>query len=370
LAAGPRRPAHSGVWAERHRCSEGARTGEPGQTPGLVRFAAQRGGQTPCSGRKAAESLLSGRQGPSTPARKAGAGAQHRRWQRDAQAPVWEVAAEPACTPGTWRLSGLFGQNSVGVSASRTASQGCTQVRPNGRGGRQRQEGNGCSDAARLPARGMLRRVRTALRGTVVTTRRDFVARHVWSGDSRVHEAEVARAGPGNAANPFRTGMQHARSPERSKPSRWWKSTRAEQDVQRVELAHRRKVATPAGSGRTGTKRMKGATRAKPRRGGPGDWSRSRAGALKMAPSPWRTRSVFVNREHQASRAREDPKGHCSDAEGRRGSGEGPASCYCVRPDADPQFERAVCRSRPSKGRPTSRVLASRPWPGRTASAP
>ena len=42
-----------------------------------------------------------------------------------------------------------------------------------GSGGRQRQEGNGRSDAERLPARGMLRRVRTALRETVVTTRRD-----------------------------------------------------------------------------------------------------------------------------------------------------------------------------------------------------
>jgi hypothetical protein len=48
-----------------------------------------------------------------------------------------------------------------------------------------------------------------------------LVARFGWSVDSRVHEADETRAGPGNAANPFRTGMQHARSPERSKPSRW-----------------------------------------------------------------------------------------------------------------------------------------------------
>jgi hypothetical protein len=40
-------------------------------------------------------------------------------------------------------------------------------------GGRQRQEGNGRSDAVRLLASGMLRRVRTALRETTVTTRRD-----------------------------------------------------------------------------------------------------------------------------------------------------------------------------------------------------
>jgi hypothetical protein len=44
-------------------------------------------------------------------------------------------------------------------------------------GGRQRQEGNGRSDAVRLLTRGMLRRVQTALRGTAVTIRRDTAAR-------------------------------------------------------------------------------------------------------------------------------------------------------------------------------------------------
>jgi hypothetical protein len=39
--------------------------------------------------------------------------------------------------------------------------------------------------------------------------------------------------------------------PERSKPSRWWESTRTERDVQRVEPAHRREVATPTGSRRS-----------------------------------------------------------------------------------------------------------------------
>ena len=117
-----------------------------------------------------------------------------------------------------------------------------------------------------------------------------------------------ARAEPGNAANPFRTGMQQARSSERSKPSRWWKSTRAERDVYRVEPAHRREVATPTGSGRTENKRREGTTRAKPRRGGPGDRSRLRVGALKATLSSWRTRQVFHCATLRRVRRRKTPR--------------------------------------------------------------
>jgi hypothetical protein len=81
-------------------------------------------------------------------------------------------------------------------------------------GGRQRQEGKGRSDAVRLSTRGMLRRVRTALRGTV------GVSRPLGAGPSGSEASERVQA-PGNAANPVRIGLQHARAPERSKPSRW-----------------------------------------------------------------------------------------------------------------------------------------------------
>jgi hypothetical protein len=342
---GRTRPAHSGVWAERHRCSEGARTGKPGQTLGI-------GG------------------GSVMPRPRSGMS-----------------AAQPACTPDTWRPEWTpwtkLGSWSPALRCTEAASRGCLG-RPRGvcctasasavsmcrrhepcrrdvprycpgRGGRQRQEGNGRSDAARLPARGMLRRVRTALRETVVTTRRDLARRSM--------RLERGLSGPRSRHAEGRAGKRSEPFPHRDATC---PEPRAEQTVEVVGIHEDGTrcaaggAGTPKGGGNTDREWThwdhtdEGATRAKPRRGGPGDWSRSRVGALKMAPSPWRTRSVFVNREHQASRAREDPKGHCSDAEGRRGSSEGPASCYCVRPDADPQFERAVCRSRASKGRPTS----------------
>jgi len=94
----------------------------------------------------------------------------------------------------------------------------CASARSDGGGGRQRQEGNDRSDAERLSARGMLRRVRTALRGTMQSCSTG------WSGDLRVHEANGTRAVSRNAANPVRIGLQHARTP------------RAEQTVEVVEI--------------------------------------------------------------------------------------------------------------------------------------
>jgi hypothetical protein len=58
--------------------------------------------------------------------------------------------------------------------------------------------------------------------------------------------------------------------------------------------------------------------------------------------------ALGVIERHQAGRAREYPEGQCGDVQGRGGSSEVPASCYCVRLDADPRFERTVCRSRAS----------------------
>jgi hypothetical protein len=67
--------------------------------------------------------------------------------------------------------SGIVRGDRTRVSASRTHPKGCTSVRTQRRRGRQRHEGNDHSDAARLPARGMLRRVRTALRETECAAR-------------------------------------------------------------------------------------------------------------------------------------------------------------------------------------------------------
>jgi len=73
------------------------------------------------------------------------------------------------------------------VRASAGSSQGS---------GRQRQEGNDRSDAERLSTRGMLRRVRTALRGTMQGCSTG------WSVDLRVCEANGTRAGIGKRSEP------------------------------------------------------------------------------------------------------------------------------------------------------------------------
>jgi hypothetical protein len=107
------------------------------------------------------------------------------------------------------------------------------------------------------------------------------------------HEASERGQAPGNAANPVRIGLQYRPSPRAEQAVEVVGIHEDGTHVQRVEPAHRREAATPTGSGRTGWNRRQGSTRAKPRRGGPGDWSRWRAGALKVTPSSRRARLVF-----------------------------------------------------------------------------
>lgn len=145
---------------------------------------------------------------------------------------------------------------------------------------------------------------------------------------------------------------------ERRKPSRWCESTRAERDVQRVEPAHRRKMATSTGSGRSEDSTGGGGRRGR----SPGEADRVTDPGCELARRRWRQAPggrarCFIACTRSGPGAGR-PRGPSGDAKGRGGSSEVPASCYCVRPDADPLFERAVCRSRASKGRPTPRVLS------------
>ena len=171
---------------------------------------------------------------------QAGAGERHRRWQSAPRPRSGHVQSTPACTPGTWRHEwilrmkqvswfsaplavygsgiaiGLSGRSAEQASAGSTVSARIasavivsvrrrhrpfsevgTSVRTIGSGGRQRQEGNGRSDAVRLLTSGMLRRVRTALRGTV------FGCSNGWSEDLRIHGAIGTSAGVGKRSEPF-----------------------------------------------------------------------------------------------------------------------------------------------------------------------
>jgi hypothetical protein len=189
---------------------------------------------------------------------QAGAGEQHRRWQRDVQASVWKKRGPTGLYPrhtaarvdslDDTRVAvsstpvhggGIAGTVSAGLEVSaaplRRGSQrgvGAT-IRTHGRtsvrlfecGGRQRQGGNGRSDAVRLLARGMLRRVRTALRGTVVTTRRDFAGRSI--------RLERGLSGPRSRRDEGRAGKRSEPFPHRDATC---PEPRAEQTVEVVRI--------------------------------------------------------------------------------------------------------------------------------------
>jgi hypothetical protein len=166
-----------------------------------------------------------------------------------------DSAVQPACTPGTrrreWTLWTKHESRSPALRCTEAASRGLSRQAS---GCQLHRFGGAVSveSASRSAHRGVLRYDSSSAgddngkRATVAVMRHGcwrgecfegyeprcgerssrfvvilLVARFGWSVDSRVHEADETRAGPGNAANPVRTGMQHARSPERSKPSRW-----------------------------------------------------------------------------------------------------------------------------------------------------
>lgn len=185
------------------------------------------------------------------------------------------ASPEPRCrqrvpaSRATFRTSSHFGANRADVGDD------------NGKRVKDR------SDAERLLTRGMLRRV-TALRGAAPSlsgSERDLSGSRSESREGLGRETQRTLSGSGcNTLEPS----------VRRKPSRRWKSARTERYVHRVEPARRRKVATPTGSGRTGDRTGgREPTRVKPKRGGSGDRSRTRAGAPKVAPSPRRTRQVY-----------------------------------------------------------------------------
>jgi hypothetical protein len=191
-------------------------------------------------------------------------------------------------------------------------------------GGRQRQEGNDRSDAARLLTRGMLRRVQAALRETECASRPPGAG----TLGSTKRACRRGRVGKRNEPCPDRD----ARCP----------SPRAEQAVEVVEVHEGGTrcaaggAGTPKGGGNVDREWTLGmepeaginAGEAQERRirrlVRVGSW-RAEGDAKLMEDVP----GVFY-RTPQAGRAREHPEGQCGDAQGRGGSSEGPASCYCV----------------------------------------
>jgi len=153
-----------------------------------------------------------------------------------------------------------------------------------------------------------------------------------WSEDLRELEANGTRASSGNAANPVRTGLQHARAP------------RAEQTVEVVEIHEDGTrcaaggAGTPKEGGNTdrewtlkGPDRRKGTNAGKTqerriRRLIQGRNRRAEGGAKPMEDAL----GVVFTSTNERVRHRNTPRTHTATWKGRRGSSEGPTSCYCV----------------------------------------